>query len=409
MEPDEFRRQVRDALQHLYDPAYLQVHPLLPHIASAATSDRLTRAQELRSWLKEGIEALHPQQGSPSGSPAWRSYLAVRCRYLQGLSIGEVASELGLSRRQAQRELRKGLDALAAALWQRLPSGGGEPPTVPGQSQELRQELDQWRLSRQAWEVRALLDDTLSMLRPLLEEHRPIVHVDLPCDLPLVLADSTLTRQALFQVLRLMVRGAPREPISLRAIPSDKRVDIVLRGPSAALRPSEEDWQTAQLLMHQQGGTLTEHPLSGGRTRVVLGLPHASQTRVLVIEDNPAIHQLFDRYLTPHHYEVLHAQNGEEALRLATESRPDLITLDVMMPRMDGWQVLRELTQGPATAHIPVVVCSVLKGPDLALALGARAYLKKPVDRLKLLSTLAQLQQAAGPAGAASPAGRSGD
>jgi CheY-like chemotaxis protein len=75
---------------------------------------------------------------------------------------------------------------------------------------------------------------------------------------------------------------------------------------------------------------------------------------------------------------------------------------------VDGWQVLRGLAGNPATAHIPVIICSVLKEPELAFSLGAKAYLKKPVDRLELIATLARVLSSAGPAMAESrsaPAG----
>jgi CheY-like chemotaxis protein len=118
---------------------------------------------------------------------------------------------------------------------------------------------------------------------------------------------------------------------------------------------------------------------------------------VLVIDDNAAIHQLIERYLAPQHYEIIHARNGQEALQFAGDRRPDAITLDVMMPNVDGWQVLRGLSDNPATAHIPVIICSVLKEPELAFSLGAKAYLKKPVDRLELIATLARVLSSAGP------------
>ncbi len=76
---------------------------------------------------------------------------------------------------------------------------------------------------------------------------------------------------------------------------------------------------------------------------------------------------------------------------MVAENPPDLIILDVMMPTMDGWQVLRSLKQNPGTEKIPIIVCSVLKEPELAISLGARAYLKKPVDRLELLATLERI------------------
>jgi len=387
MEPDEFARQVRDALEHLYDPAHLEVHPLLAEVAPGTTPDGLSRAQRLRSVLKDAVEALRPQAGSPSSSPAWRSYLALRYRYIQGMSMGEAADDLGLSLRQLQRELRKGLDAVAALLWQKRDPGGDGPPDIR-QAADLRQELDRWKLSRQPVEVQALVDETLWMLQPLLAQSGATVQVQIPAALPPVLADSTLTRQALFQVLRLLARGSPGATVIVRASSATAGVDLTLEG--ASLDATDEGWQTARLLMGQQGSVLTAEATPPAGVRAIFHLPQVSQTRVLVIDDNPAIHQLFERYLTPHRYQVLHAEDGDAALRLAAEARPDVITLDVMMPNVDGWHILRELTQRPATAHIPIIVCSVLREPELALALGARAYLKKPVDRLQLLTALAQ-------------------
>src|SRR5512138_566424 len=117
MKLEEFRKLVKDVLEHLYDTAYLEVHPLLTQLSGIATTNRSTRAQELRSILKDAVEELRPPEGIPSGSPEWRSYLVLRCRYIQGMTIGQVENELGLSRRQLQRETLKGLEALASMLW----------------------------------------------------------------------------------------------------------------------------------------------------------------------------------------------------------------------------------------------------------------------------------------------------
>jgi CheY-like chemotaxis protein len=391
MEPDEFARQVKDALEHLYDPARLEVHPLLAEVVPDAVPDGITRAQKLRGILKDAIEALRPQAGSPSSSPAWRSYLALRYRYIQGMSMGEAADELGLSLRQLQRELRRGLDAMVALLARWRLSRSEVAPT-PGQATGLRQELEQWKLSRQPCDVQALVDETLWMLRPLLAQGGATVQVAITQPLPPVLADSTLTRQALLQVLRLLALSAPAAMVTVSASPVAGGVDLLVESPSASLDASDEGWQTARLLMGQQGGVLAAEPMPEGGVRAIFRLPQVSQTRLLVIDDNPAIHQLFERYLAPHRYEVLHAEDGDTALRLAAEAQPDVITLDVMMPNIDGWHVLRELARQPATARIPVIVCSVLREPELALALGARAYLKKPVDRLDLLKALARFR-----------------
>src|SRR5512142_2856261 len=186
----EFRKQVREVLEHLYDTAYLETHPLLAQFSNAAADSRLTRAQKLRGLLKDAIETLRPPVGSPSGSPEWRSYLALRYRYVQGMSQGETESELGISLRQLQRELHKGLDAVAALLWEKRamgPTGGGD------ETQELEKELDQWTISRQVCAVETLVDDTVWMLKPLLTERRVDLKINLPPNLPPGLVDATLT------------------------------------------------------------------------------------------------------------------------------------------------------------------------------------------------------------------------
>lgn len=395
----EFRKQVREVLEHLYDTAYLETHPLLAQFSNTAADSRLTRAQRLRSLLKEAIETLRPQGRAPSGSPEWRSYRALRYRYVQGMSQGETESELGISLRQLQRELHKGLDAVAEILWEKrmIASTGGE-----GETQELEKELGQWVISREICAVETLVDDTLWMLKPLLVEQGTNLQMSIPPNLAPGFVDATLTRQALFKILRILVRTAEPGTLVLGGREEDKQTVLVLRGRAQVNLETEVDWQTAQSACQHQGIQLEAKSLADGRTEIVFALPRAPQAVILVIDDNAAIHQLFDRYLAPHRYQLMHAYSGSEALELALEKRPDAITLDVMMPNVDGWQVLRGLAGDPRTARIPVVICSVLKEPELAFSLGARAYLKKPVDRLELVTTLVRLLSP-GARGAAAP------
>jgi CheY-like chemotaxis protein len=407
MKSSEFQHSIRDALEHLYDTAYLEVHPLLTHIAGVTTTHRSTRAQELRSLLKESIEALRPPQGKPSRSPEWRSYLALRYRYVQGMVLGQVESELSLSRRQLQREIQKGLEALASIVWARhgLETEAAPPAesasAVP--APDLENELKQWELSRQACDVHTLVNDTLSLLKAAREEGQADVHVDLPNSLALVYVDTTLSRQALLMTMRLLIQHT-RSAISLTAVQQEKFIEIQLLCKSAdAACPADDAWEAPRLLIQRQGGSLSVESGENKDWKVNIRLPMADQTRVLVIDDNPAILQLFERYLTPRHFEVIMANGGEEVLELVIETRPAVIILDVMMPNLDGWQVLRSLKDNPATAATPIVICSVLKEPKLALSLGAHAYLKKPVERLTLLAQVEQLIKPGAPAEAMPP------
>lgn len=392
MEFDTFHKQVKDALEHLHDAAYLQVHPLLSQMTDLAADSTQTRAQRLRAWLKNAIEQLRPTQDLPSNSPEWRSYLALRYRYVQRMNPANIESELGISQRQLYRELNKGLDALANLLWEQR--ARTRPPATPTlETQGLESELRQWRLSRQNCVVCALVEEVLSTLQPIIEASHITVDSKFPADLPRVFVDMTLTRQALLNVLRFAIKQA-RHTVIVRARGHEKQIEIVIVVADVEIECTGEDWRNAELLFSAQGGTLTVNTPG----QITILLPRPMQPRVLVIDDNPAIQQLFERYLVPQQYEVLHAQSGAEALRLATEAHPNVITLDVMMPNMDGWQVLRALMQNPATAKIPVIVCSVLQEPELALSLGARAYLKKPIDRLTLVETLARVLTQSTPA-----------
>ena len=117
----------------------------------------------------------------------------------------------------------------------------------------------------------------------------------------------------------------------------------------------------------------------------------AHQPAILVIDDNEGLVKLLDNYLSGHACQVRAAANGPDGLRLAQELLPDAIVLDVMIPEMNGWEVLQRLKNHLHTAEIPVIMCSVLDSPELAYSLGAALFLSKPVSRDDVLSALHQL------------------
>jgi CheY-like chemotaxis protein len=109
---------------------------------------------------------------------------------------------------------------------------------------------------------------------------------------------------------------------------------------------------------------------------------------ILVIDDYEGLSRLLKRYLAGHRCRVLAATDGMSGLSLAREVQPDAVVLDVMMPGMDGWEILQRLQNHPDTQHIPVIICSVFNDPELAYALGASSFLSKPVKRDDILNAL---------------------
>ncbi len=110
------------------------------------------------------------------------------------------------------------------------------------------------------------------------------------------------------------------------------------------------------------------------------------QVQILSIDDDPDVIEILRKYLVPEGYSLIGALSGDEGLEIASRVKPDLITLDIMMPKKDGWQVLRELKANPETQHIPVIVHSIIDNRPLALSLGAVDVMMKPTDPKRLLT-----------------------
>jgi signal transduction histidine kinase/CheY-like chemotaxis protein/putative methionine-R-sulfoxide reductase with GAF domain len=125
--------------------------------------------------------------------------------------------------------------------------------------------------------------------------------------------------------------------------------------------------------------------------RTEAGHPIAEETEeplILVVDDDAIARELVVRHLERAGFAVVAARGGQEGLRLVRELRPAAVTLDIMMPDLDGWTVLAAIKGDPALAIIPVVLMSIVDQKNRGYALGAADYLVKPVDRAKLVETL---------------------
>ncbi|WP_342235627.1 response regulator [Inquilinus sp. OTU3971] len=130
----------------------------------------------------------------------------------------------------------------------------------------------------------------------------------------------------------------------------------------------------------------------------VATMPDAARAvadRVLVVDDDATVRDLMHRFLSREGFDVITAESGAEALAAARTQRPSVITLDVLMPDMDGWSVLQELKAAPELAGIPVIMVTIVDEKQKGIALGASDYLNKPIDRARLAAILARHRSAA--------------
>ena len=129
--------------------------------------------------------------------------------------------------------------------------------------------------------------------------------------------------------------------------------------------------------------------LPGDRQRDGVGesFTEGSST-VLIVEDNPDLAYLWERYLSITGIRALSTRLGTEAIELAEVEQPAAVILDIMLPGMNGWEVLQELRANCLTHDIPVIMCSALDEEARGLAAGASAYLRKPVSLETFLNTV---------------------
>ena len=139
-------------------------------------------------------------------------------------------------------------------------------------------------------------------------------------------------------------------------------------------------------------------PLAPSAVAAVEGAPYTDgPEQVLVIEDDPSALELIQKVLEAEGLEALLAPDGTEGLRLARTLRPRAITLDLLMPGVEGWEVLEQLKSDPATRDIPVVIVSCMDRKDRGMRMGADAYLVKPIERKEFLRVLHRVMAAPAP------------
>ncbi|MCB8965539.1 MAG: response regulator [Ardenticatenaceae bacterium] len=120
--------------------------------------------------------------------------------------------------------------------------------------------------------------------------------------------------------------------------------------------------------------------------------PHPTGNIVLVIDDDAIARDLIRRQLSKAGFHVFTASSGEEGLQLAEKLHPDVITLDILIPGMDGWSILSHLKAKPDLAEIPVIIVTMVDDKYKGFALGATDYLMKPIDREQLFTILRRYQ-----------------
>lgn len=410
-EIDNLESQLHDALIHLYDLNYLHEHPLAVRLGIATASDSPGRA--LRRLLLELIQELKPAPGDPVDTQTAARYHFLYLRYVQAEEIEQVARKLSIGRRQAFRRQHDALEAVSIALRRkrqpirarsverRQEIGLGFATPVGNVKADAQPEIDTIGLSRpqSPLDLAAALTGVVATVSQLAEANGRQVVVDVGPSLPLVLADRVAVRQALLGILVYVIVSYGSSRIKVKTETEETSVRIRVQGEfrSDVIPPDQlyEDTNLAvsKRLIEMQGGLVTWRTMDRG-LGIVVHLPLANTKTILVVDDNRDAIELFTRYLETSGYQVL-TSTGKQVVQTVTDYRPDAVILDVMLPSTDGWEILHALRTDPASADVPVVVCTVLRQEDLARSLGATEFVLKPVTQEALLTALHRCWSAA--------------
>jgi signal transduction histidine kinase/DNA-binding response OmpR family regulator len=275
--------------------------------------------------------------------------------------------------------------------------------------------------------IRGLVDQVIELTNPQIEKNGNRLVLDLPGEPGEIWADPVRLRQILLNLLSNAAKFTEQGTITLRVRREEPTITFEVQDTGIGLSPEQQQrlfqpfMQADLSTTRKYGGTglglaitrrlaelmqgeitlqsaLGEGSIFTARLPVVepqpagpIALSDDHVPLVLVIDDDPQVRSQIAESLTNDGLRVVVASNGAEGIRIARIQRPDAITLDVMMPEMDGWAVLTSLKDDPALRDIPVVMLTLRDGQDSGYALGAAAYLTKPVEHDRLLDVLKQL------------------
>lgn len=409
MQPTTLVAQVADAFAHLYDLVYLRTHPLTDFVTPQSDMQYKKKAWLLHDVLLRLIEELDPGYSAPPDGREMRRYRLMSLRYSEGMPSKTVADELAISLRHYYREHDVAIAAVAKILWERysrqLNTGDIEATQPPKSDSEPhnRQAILRAEVAHlQEFDKQVHLGDILAGVMELAQKLTRAKDIRLTLEplqdaTPLPL-DRTMVRQILLGLLSYLAEQLAEGEIRVRVCKEGEQqvVEMVGIGPQISATTEhqrEEQMATLYELAGLQSAHLRLSIDTTGGIGFRLWLPRMPRQTVLLVDDNGDVLELYQRYLQQGYYQAVPAQTGHQALQLARELQPQVIVLDLMLPEQDGWEILQRLANHPDTQGIPVVICSILRARQLAMALGAAAFLEKPVNEAEFLTALSMLTE----------------
>lgn len=278
-------------------------------------------------------------------------------------------------------------------------------------------------------QIKDIMQNVIDTFKNLMNQKDMKLEVDLGDSLPLVAADSERVGQVAMNIVSNAVKYTPAGgKVTIKIKENKGKGEVIVSVSDTGIGISKEDQISLFTKFYRVDSTLTQEvggsglglsicktiiELHGGNIWVESNVGEGSTfsfsvpiavkkpkkikekaaragagEKVLVVDDEKDIANLVQRYLEKRGYLVIKAYDGEQAIKIAKEELPDIITLDIMMGQVDGFDVLRILKEDPNTTNIPVIILSIVSDEHKAYRLGAADYITKPIDQKKLIETI---------------------
>jgi len=271
-------------------------------------------------------------------------------------------------------------------------------------------------------DLKSMVQDVIDTFQHLINEKEMELEIKIPDVLPKVLIDRDRVIQVLNNLVSNAVKYTPQKGkigIDIKNERGYVVVSVFDNGAGISVKDQKKLFtkfyrvdssltqetggsglglSICKTIIERHGGKIWVGSKAGEGSVFSFSLPVAVKTgkpelikqgmRILVVDDEPDISRLIQLYLEKEGYYVIKAFDGEEALKMAKRERPNLITLDIMMGKIDGFEVLKKLKEDTHTASIPVIVLSVILDEKKGYQLGAADYLPKSVNKEKLIESI---------------------
>lgn len=391
-----FKLKLQKTLYNLYNPIY-EPDDCIYEVTGCPPAQGL---ECIRSGILEAINEMGAGDSLPSGSKSYFDYKLLVYRFVELHSQEQASEFLNISPRHLRRKQQEAVVALALKMWQkRYPYESLHQDMVSvGVKTEVRNVSGGARVNAFLHEIEILnagspratanlskvVHKAVEMMAYAFNDERIKINVlDIPPNLETSQHPMVLREIILYTIECISQTGySGILDISSRSEAGSVIISLATHGAEVMKLHSQVDELIGVL-----GGKIHLRQYKGGSVLDIL-FPETEKVHVLVVDDNVELVGLYRRFVANTCYEVIPLPSGSNLLNQINIIKPDVIVMDILLPGVDGWDLLQQLHQNFPQLSIPVVICSVIGNEYMAKSMGASGYLTKPIERKSFIEML---------------------